>query len=40
MLEAVWRLIVGKNDDPTIQHYWSWRILSVVLPIWTAYPLV
>jgi len=39
-LEAVSRLGVWKNYDPTIQHYWSCRIWSVVLPIWTAYPLV
>jgi len=37
--EAVSRLVVGKNYDPTIPHYWSCRIRSAVLPIWTAYPL-
>jgi len=30
VLEAVWRLVVGKNYDLTIQHYWSYRIGSVV----------
>jgi len=39
MLEALSRLVVGKNYDATIQLYWSCRIPSVVLPIWTAYPL-
>jgi len=40
MLDAVSRLVVRQNYDPTIQHYWSCRIRSVGLLIWTAYLLV
>jgi len=40
MLEAVLRLVMGKNYDTAIQHYWSCGIRSVVSQIWTAYPLL
>ena len=39
-LEAVSQLVVGKNYDPTNQHYLSCQILPVVLPIITVYLVV
>ena len=40
VLEAVTRLVVGINYDPTIQHYLGCRIRSVGLAIWTPSPLL